>query len=147
MVKIEEIAKSWFVLAEILAILAGLFAVSGGGLLFGFDDIIPTMNGVVDLCESVLEFSPEEYNGSMEICIGDSFDGFTDVIKETQSLALFLLALGFILGTLSLICWFFGRIKIEQEDFRDKLFGLLALIVTVILIIAVYYQLKTLFNI
>jgi hypothetical protein len=146
MVKNIEIAKSWFVLAQILAIISGLFAVSGGLFLFGLDDFLPMLKDVVAICEDVESISPGEYANKSE-CIDDTVKTLSESTLNSQFVAFLLFFLAISMGILSLGYWILGRIKLEQEEFPDKVFGALIFFVMIILNIIVYVVMKEALNI
>ncbi len=139
-----EIAKSWFVLAQILAVISGLFIFSGGFFLISNNDIFSLIDTSFNLCDKVIKGNYSfAYNGSIENCLEEVFE--EDILIESQKVSYFLILLGFILGMLSILIWGLGRWKLEDEEIPDKWFALYLLIIFIILILLTKYYINRLF--
>jgi len=135
-----EIAKTWFVLAEILAVVAGLFLVSSGFFAISYKDILGSADATLNLCQKAVEnnFSSIS-NLTVEKCMNEISSSINLANRDTQRISFFLMFLGFLLAMSSLLCWFIGRCKIENEDFPDKEYGILLIILFVIFIILIKF--------
>lgn len=132
-----EIAKSFFVLAQILGVVAGLFILGAGAFSVPATQIIDTQKTMFDLCKAstidILDTNVSNYyNWTFSDCVSRINQPLTDYYSSTNSFSFFLVALGIILGLGSLLSWNIGKLKIEHPSSRHNLWLLTLLILTVI---------------
>lgn len=127
-----ELARSWFVLAEILAVLSGLFILSLG-LIQIPENSIDLLNKAVNVCENI-NLNNEYVNFSA--CFEKL--GLESTISRMNIMNKFyttLFALGILIAIDSLLFWGLGRIILTKPTVKDKNVAFLIVVVTVILFI------------
>jgi preprotein translocase subunit SecG len=125
-----EKAKSWFVLAQIMAILSGLFFASAGIILTNINN---DANNMLSLANSHLQSlnSLEFKSNNLSIDESNAFDSYINISKEIMNISSLYLSgqiksglnllmtyiiIGFILIVLSICFWIFGKHQLNYME-------------------------------
>lgn len=129
----EALADSWFKLAEVLGVLAGLTMISAGFIADVSSNIAPILNTGLDICKNYpSNYSYNLTNMTLQSCMGEYSKPFIDNIKNSSEL----LIIGYGLGILSVLVWIVGRYKLEYEKFWFDKWVVVAFMIIIILICA-----------
>lgn len=114
-----EIAKSYFVLAQIFAVLVGLFIVASSLVYVPFSDRINLVITSADLCKNyvTLDESTTLFNCSTEI-----LGTLTEEVKKGDEIVGFFFGMALIFSFGSFFCWLWGRLKLNEEYLPDTIF-------------------------
>ena len=137
----KDISDSWFKLAEIIAVIAGLFVFAGGFLIVSPSSVSNIGNDFVNICDTnVAKGEIIENNLTFQECINTLWDTYGNTLVEANNLGGFLIDLGFLMAVNAIFLWFIGRVKLEKEEFPDKGFGWGLFFVDIIFIIVIYIK-------
>ena len=140
-----ETAKSYYVLAQIFAVIAGFFIVAAGLTFSSPSEILNTADKSVSLCERILNFENMTFvpeNITFESCMNE-FQGFFDFIVEGYKTSYFLICIGFVFIISSIGLWVIGRLKLAYDDFPDVIFLMGLFVIELIFITLAYIKMGT----
>ena len=133
-----ELAKSWFVLAQILGVLSGLFMVAAGFLYPSPNEVSNLHNQIRDFCNDIMQDDIPPYNSSFDCRI--KYGGsFIDNAVINLNVSIFLMSFSFIIALFSLLVWNLGRLKIKNKNLKDELIGIILSIIFIIFLIPIFF--------
>jgi hypothetical protein len=136
----EQIVNSWFELARILGILAGLFFVGAGLHASSYNGIQNNPQLTFEVCSYMYEHP--ELN-SENLTFGECltlFDmGVSDSIENESVITYLFLFLGFLIAMDSLFIWLIGRKKMLNSSFMDVHWAVFLLIVNISAILLFWF--------
>lgn len=135
-----ELAKSWFQLSQLFAVIAGLFLViaslhasSYSGLKYNFELPMSVCQKVTSNSElNILNASYPECTGLLEIFLQD------EIAYQSKFTNLFIF-IGFLMVSNSIFVWFMGRRKILNKDFEDMKYFIFLIGLNLIIISLFWY--------
>jgi len=120
-----EFAKTWFVLAEILAVLAGLFLIASSGYITPPYEISNFYGNIFSICKDY-ESIGRTYaaqNFTFDKCRTGFENDFGEFIREGNARGIFLFFVGMLFAVNALVCWGRGRYRIRKpRKVRDARF-------------------------
>ncbi len=137
-----EIAKSWFELSRVLAVIAGLFLVVASLQANSYIGLKYDIEKPIKICDIILEH-PEmnELNASYSECINLMTLSLQNETEKNQKFTYFLIVLGLLTIVNSLLTWIFGRIKLKNKNIADKGLFFILLILNIGIIFLIYLKL------
>ena len=132
-----DFANSWFILAQILAVIAGLFMVAAGFLITPPSQEPSIYLNALELCEKIKSSTLNNLNERYKLdeCLKEYGDYYGTKIRiaAVNGYLLFFLSLALVLD--SIICWLRGRWKIRHHLSEDAHFGKLFLLFNIFVIL------------
>lgn len=130
--KVDE-AHSLFVLAEIMAVLAGLCFVAVGFSIQSPLLPIEYLSNSITLCEKLAGSSlSDSTNYTQEMCLKEIGKLVTKDVNFMTYFAVFFFFLGILLSIDTLFFWHMGRKKLRNPNYEDSKVMKLALIINLI---------------
>lgn len=127
-----EIAKSFFVLAQIFGVLAGLIVIAGGASWVSPQSSMETLSTSLEYCQNV----HQEIN-STDSCL-DFIDFNNKKISNNNIYSITLFIIGILIGLFTIIFWWIGHKKIEDPKLNHKKLLTSSLILLIIYIIMIF---------
>ena len=110
----KELAKSWFVMAQLFMILAGfLFVMVGVAHSSSVGTRQSLYNDLVIVQVGANQFTLAKLNGTAKDLTDDLFIAYGDIIEKNERIRFFGLIFGPILVVFSLIFWLIGRNRLR----------------------------------
>lgn len=132
-----DFANSWFILAQIFAVIAGLFMVAAGFLITPPSQEPSIYLNALELCEKIKSSTLNNLNEGykLEQCLKEFGDYYGKNIRfaAVNGYLLFFISLTLVLD--SIICWLRGRWKIRHYLSEDISFGKLFILFNIIIIL------------
>lgn len=131
-----EIAKSWFVLAEIFAILSGLFIFSSGFILTP-ERTIDAIDKVLNICEKVIQEHRADFpNITLSDCMDEFGKDYFAAMEKISNSATFFMFISLIFMADAVFFWMLGKYKLKNKQARDES---MAIVIAIISILTVSY--------
>lgn len=136
-----ELAKSWFQLSQVLAVLAGLFLVVGSLHASSYSSLRYNFDIPLGLCEKMTEenFSLNTLNVTYPQCVSLLEASIEDEVALKEGFTNFLIGLGFLMALDSIIVWFIGRRKLVNPQCTDMLLFVLLIIINIGIILFLWF--------
>lgn len=134
----KEVVHSWFVLAEILAVIAGIFIITGGLGITPESNRVDLFYDTVRICNDIAKGDIVLENISLADCLNKTSEQILQSINDSNNAGFSFLYLGFLFGFNSLLFWIIGRLKLEDESLEDKKFAVRLTIVDLVLLVIIF---------
>ena len=132
-----ELVKSWFILAEICAVLSGLVIIAGGFFIVPAIQVSFLYVNTLEFCDNALSSESNILNNDIGFkeCMEEMQTTYGNWISDENKKGYLFILVGFILGLDSLIFWLFGRYKLIKAHIKDYKFMLLIVFIDIIIFI------------